>query len=246
MPVWRAFRWTLGVSLLLLAAPKAAGAVFTKETVGDILTMRGMVPAVLICLIGPFLLRYVPAGREAGQADPPAPSSTRSGWVILFGYIAMIYATVPFGFEVVTWIVTRIGIRAFRFSLNGLGVMAGLLFLWNVLVRRRLRSWSISVRLGATGAAYAYFFAALEVPVKRIHFLEFSFLSALVFRVLRPFTGPPAIYAWIILAAMLCGAGDEAIAFFFPRRFAAISDLIWDTTAGTLGALILKFILLKR
>jgi hypothetical protein len=242
----RAFRGALPVFLILLGAPTILEAVFVRETPYEIVQMRGMIPAIITCLLGIPLLRYVPASPGVSGAGEVVTASRPSAWVILFAYILFVYATIPFGFEVVSWIVRRIGIRAFRRTVNSLGAAAGLLFTWYVFRQRRLQTWSISLRLAMIYAIYLYFFAVLEVPVKRIHFLEFSLLSALTFRALRPFTGPPAIYLWVTLAAMVVGIGDEGIALFFPRRFAAVSDVIWDTTAGVLGALVLKFILLKR
>ena len=237
--------WPLVIFLLLLGAPARVEAVFVRETAWDILNMRGMIPAITICLVGILLLRYVPASPELARGKREGRISRRSDWVILFAYISVVYATVPFGFEVVTWIVKRIGILAFRYSLNGVGLVAGLFFLWHVIGKRRVRSWAIYLRLAMILAVYVYFFLVLEVPVKRMHFLEYSFLSALVFQALRPFTGPPGIYLWITLGVMGVGVGEEGLSLFFPRRYAAVSDVIWDTTAGVLGAVVLKFILLK-
>lgn len=238
-------RWTLGSILLLLFTPVTAGAVFVRETPAEIVGMRGMVPAIGICVIGLVLLRYAPVSAAPGEAPEGRPRARRSDWLVLLAYVLVVYATVPVGFQVVRFIVQRIGMEAFRASVNTLGLVAGFLFLGYVVRQRRLRRSAVYLRLAVIVAAYAYFFTVLEVPVKRVHFLEFSLLSALAFRAFRPFTGPPAIYLWVTLAAMVVGIGDEGIALFFPRRFAAISDVIWDTTAGVLGALVLKFILLK-
>jgi len=242
----RAFGWALPVFLVLLGAPTILEAVFVRETPREIVQMGGMISALTMCLLGILLLRYVPASPGSSEAGEVVRVSRRSAWVILCAYILFVYATIPFGFEVVSFIVNRIGIRAFRRGVNSLGAAVGLLFTWYVFRQRRLRTWSVPLRLAMIYATYLYFFAVLEVPVKRIHFLEFSFLSFLIFRALRPFTAPPSIYHWIILGAMGVGLGDEGIALFFPRRFAAVSDVIWDTTAGVLGAVILKFVLLKR
>jgi hypothetical protein len=230
---------------LLLGAPATAEAVFSRETAREILAMRGMVPAVGTTLIGIVLLRYVPTPGAPERAARGASTSRRFDWVILAAYILMIYATIPVGFQVVTWIVQRIGIGAFRWSLNALGLAAALVFLWYVVGKRRLRTGAICLRLATMLAMYVYFFLVLEVPVKRIHFLEYSYLSALLFRVLRPLAQPPGLYLWITLATTVVGLGEEGLSLFFPRRFAAISDLIWDTTAGVMGALVLKFILLR-
>ncbi len=241
----RPFGWALSIFLLLLGAPTVLEAVFVPETPHEIVQMPGMIPALITCLVGLYLLRFAPSPPESAAGRQDVGTSRWSHWTILIAYIMGLYATIPYGFEFVSFIVNRIGIQAFRKGINGTGLVAGLLFVRYVVSRPGLRGWLIYLRLAAILAVYVYFFAILEVPVKRIHFLEFSFLSVLVFRALRAFTGAPAIYLWTTLAAMAVGVGDEGIALFFPRRFAAVTDVIWDTTGGVLGALVLKFILLK-
>ncbi len=233
-------------SFLALALPAIAEAVFVPETPADIVGMRGMLPAIGICVGGLLLLCYVPApgASEALPVEPPL--SRRSDWLVLAVYILGVYATVPVGFQVVSFVVRRIGIESFRWSVNGVGLAAGILFLWHLIRRRHCRDWGAVVRLVAILTAYVYFFAVLEVPVKRIHFLEYSFLSWLLFRALRPLAGPERVYGWVPLAATAVGVGDEGLDLLFPRRFAAVSDVIWDATGGVLGALIVKFILRKR
>ncbi len=242
----RALGGMLFVFLVLLGAPTVLQAVFVPETPHEIVQMPGMVPALVTCLVGLYLLRFAASPPESAAGRRDVGPSRWSHWTILIAYIMGLYATIPYGFQFVSFIVNRIGIQAFRKGINGTGLVAGLLFVRYVVSRPGLRGWLIYFRLAAILAVYVYFFAVLEVPVKRIHFLEFSFLSLLVFQALRPFTAPPRIYNWITLATMVVGLGDEGIALFFPRRFAAVSDVIWDTTAGVLGALILKFVLLKR
>lgn len=238
--------WSCFVFLFLLSTPAMVEGVFVRETPRDIVMMPGMILAITACLVGTLLLRYVPASPVPAEGKWDVRTSRRSDWTILIAYIMGVYATIPYGFQFVSFIVNRIGIQAFRRGVNGTGLVAGLLFVRYVVSRHGLRSWLIYLRLGAILAIYVYFFTVLEVPVKRIHFLEFSFLSFLIFRALRPFTAPPRIYNWITLGVLVVGLGDEGIALFFPRRFAAVTDVIWDTTAGVLGALILKFVLLKR
>ena len=105
---------------------------------------------------------------------------------------------------------------------------------------------SVVTALGLIAALYAYFFTVLEVPVKRIHFMEYSFLSYLVYRALRPDSVPPRIYLWCVLTTMLVGMGEETLSIPLVRRFGAVSDVLWDTSGGMLGALVLKYVLRKR
>ena len=208
--------------------------------------MRGMPVALGACLVGLLLLRFVPvAGADTLPAVAiPAPRPSR--WAVVGLFVVFIFATVPVGFQIARAIVVRIGHEAWRNSLNTVGVILALLFLWYVFRQRELRRWSVVTSLVLIASVYAYFFTVLDVPVKRIHFMEYSFLSYLVYRALRPHSAPPRIYLWCVLAAMLVGIGEEALSVPLERRFGAASDVIWDTSGGLLGALVLKYVLLKR
>lgn len=100
-----------------------------------------------------------------------------------------------------------------------------------------------SVGFAGLLGVYAAFFSVLEVTVKRIHFLEYSCLSLLTDRALRPRVLPPRRYLWSLLLTLGVGAVEEGIEVFLPRRFGAISDVLFDVAGGTLGALFVKFVL---
>jgi VanZ family protein len=236
----------VGLALPQVLVATSVAARYTRETPADIVAMRGMPVALGVCLVGLLLLCFVPI---AGAATPPSaavPGARRSRWVTVGVFVVFIFATVPVGFQIAAFIVARIGSAGWRNGINGVGVILALLFLWYVFRQRELRRWSVVVSLASIAAVYAYFFTILEVPVKRIHFMEYSFLSYLVHRALRPRSAPPRIYLWCVLAAMLVGIGEEALSLPLARRFGAVSDVLWDTSGGMLGALVLKYVLRKR
>ena len=150
------------------------------------------------------------------------------------------------GAQIASAIVVRIGHAAWQNSINTVSVILALLFLWYVFRQGELRRGSVVTSVVLIAAVYGYFFAVLEVPVKRIHFMEYSFLSYLVYRALRPHSALPQIYLWCVLAAMVVGMGEEALSIPLARRLGALSDVIWDTSGGLLGTLALKYVLLKR
>jgi len=161
-------------------------------------------------------------------------------------HVVFVFATVPVGSQIASAIVARIGSAGWRNGINAVGVILALVFLWHVFRQRELRRWSVVTALVLIAALYVYFFIVLEVPVKRIHFMEYSLLSCLVYRALRPDSAPPRIYLWCVLMAMLVGMGEEALSIPLARRFGAVSDVLWDTSGGVLGTLVLKYVLLKR
>jgi hypothetical protein len=236
----------VGLALCLLVVPAGVDATYLRETPAGIVAMRGMPLALGVCLVGILLLRFAPvAGADTlPPAAVPAPRPSR--WAVVGVFVVFIFATVPVGLQIATAIVARIGHAGWVNSINAVGAIFALLFLRYVFRRRELRRWSVVTALVLIAAVYAYFFTVLEVPAKRVHFMEYSFLSYLVYRALRPHSAPPRIYLWCVLAAMLVGMGEEALSIPLARRFGAVSDVIWDTSGGLLGTLVLKYVLLKR
>jgi VanZ family protein len=41
------------------------------------------------------------------------------------------------------------------------------------------------------------------------------------------------------------GMSEEALSLLSARRFGAVSDVLWDTTGGLLGAVVLKYVLVE-
>lgn len=251
--VIRVLRTSALVAACWLAA-STAEAKYLHETPADILHIRGMPAALIVCVVGLLILRRAAvsklqrdrSGSPADLLDPGRPGSTasRARWVLVGAFVLFIYATVPVGFQIASAIVVRIGHNAWQNTINAIGATLGAVFAWHVVRQRDRRRWSVVAALALIASAYAYFFTVLEVPVKRIHFMEYSVLSALVYRALRP-RDVPELYLWCALAAVLVGAGEEAISLALPRRFGAVSDIIWDTTGGMLGTLVLKYVLME-
>jgi len=153
----------------------------------------------------------------------------------------LIYATVPVGNQIATVIVSTISHHGLQNTLDAIGAAGAAVFAWSVLRDSERRRWPVLAALAAIAGVYVYFFAVMEVPVKRIHFMEYSLLSALVYQALRG-RDVPQIYRWCVLAAMVAGLGDEAISLTLARRFGAVSDVLIDTTAGVLGTLVVKYV----
>ena len=248
----RALRTGALAAACLLAA-RTAEAKYLHETPIDILRIRGMPAALVVCIVGLLMLRPAAISKlrrdTSGLADfiPSARAtsawSSRARWALVGAFVLFIYATVPVGYQIASAIVVRIGHNAWQNTINAIGATLGAVFAWQVARQPDRRRWSVAVALALIASAYVYFFAVLEVPVKRIHFMEYSLLSALVYRALRS-RDVPTIYLWCALAAVLVGAGEETISLALPRRFGAVSDIIWDTTGGILGTLVLKYVLM--
>jgi hypothetical protein len=233
-----------GLAAVCWLAARTAEAKYLHQTPADIVAIRGMPAALAVCGVGLILLRRTIAPDSPRNRPQPVPAagSPRVWWSLAGALVLMIYATVPIGYQIAARIVATIGHNGFQNALNAIGAGIGAVFVWHVLRDSGRRRWPVLAALAMMSWTYAYFFAVLEVPVKRVHFMEYSLLSALVYQALRS-RDVLQIYWWCALAAMLAGTGDEAISLALPRRFGAVSDVIFDTAAGVLGALVVKYVL---
>jgi hypothetical protein len=237
--------WRLLLVALYLLHADRADAKFLYETPADIARIRGMPVALTVCVIALLLVRHRLTADAAPSIFTVSRSSRLHRWAVVGAFVVFLFATIPIGFPIASAIVVRIGHDAFRNSINAAAAFLGAGFLWLVFRQPHLRRLPVVLSLAAIGAAYLYFFSVLEVPVKRIHFMEYSLLSVLVYRALRP-DAPPRIYLWCAVAAMLVGSSEEALSLLSARRFGAVSDVLWDTTGGLLGTLVLKYVLVER
>ena len=237
--------WRLLLVAICLLHAGRADAKFLYETPADIARIRGMPVALAVCVIALLLVRHRLAADTQPAVSTPARDSRLRRWAVVGAFIVFLFATIPIGYPIASAIVVRIGHDGFRNSINAAATLLGAGFLWYVFGQPHLRRLPVVLSLAAIVAAYLYFFAVLEVPVKRIHFLEYSFLSVLVYRALRP-DAPRRIYLWCAVAAMLVGMSEEALSLLSARRFGAVSDVVWDTTGGLLGTVLLKYVLVER
>jgi hypothetical protein len=222
-----------------LAIPVLAEAVLVRQGAKEIFGEPGIVPGLAIIVLGLLVLRFVQA---VDALDPPL-SGGWGPWVVLAGYIVVLYAMIPVGFQVVSFIVHRIGYRNFKMGINVLGAVVAIAFTVYLVRRHRADRPEAYIWLFGIVLIYLYYFWILEVPVKRVHFLEYSFLAVLVYRALRRRLAPPALYPLVTLCVAAVGTGEETIAVFLPKRFGAITDVIFDAAGGVLGLLVVKFVL---
>ncbi|MFQ5830760.1 MAG: VanZ family protein [Candidatus Methylomirabilia bacterium] len=223
--------------LVLVAA---AGAVPVRETPAQLLQHRGMPMALATIALGVAALWRFSTSGEHGR-ESVGPGEFRRRWMLVALFVGVIYLTLPFGAQVVGAVVDSVGSPAFRRAVNTLGGLVGLACV-GLLLRRGTPARAYPIFAGLL-LLYGYYFWVLEVTVKRIHFLEYSVLSVLGERALRPLSTPPRRYLWIVLLSVGAGAVEEGIAVFLPQRFGAVSDVLFDTAAGTLGALFVRFVL---
>src|SRR5262245_44581810 len=100
-------------------AARTAEAKYLREAPADILRIRGMPAALIVCFVGLLMLRSAgsePQRNRPGLRDDRLPErranpawSSRAWWALVGAFILFIYATVPVGYQIASAIVVRIG-----------------------------------------------------------------------------------------------------------------------------------------
>lgn len=88
-------------------------------------------------------------------------------------------------------------------------------------------------------SAYTWGLSRLELPIERIHFIEYGLLSILIFRALRHNLRDKSIYVWSGIAVFCLGLLDEGIQYLLPNRVYDTRDVIVNGIAGILGLLLI-------
>ncbi len=160
-------------------------------------------------------------------------------WLLLALLVAVVYATLGAARRIFDAI-SRAGLedalaRGIVLALAALAVAA---LVW-LVAAARVRRGRDYLALAALGGAYALVLLTLsEMPVERIHLLEYGAVGVLAHRALRHrFAGAErAILA--VLIAFNVGLGDEMIQGWLPRRFYDTKDITVNGLAGLLGVLV--------
>jgi len=111
------------------------------------------------------------------------------------------------------------------------------LLVWMTLIARVRRVGDYAM-LAALAAAYALVLLTLsEMPVERVHLIEYGVVGLLAHRALRHrFTGGDRTLL-AVLITLNVGLGDELIQGLLPRRFYDTKDIVVNALAGLLGVL---------
>ncbi|MHA1568094.1 MAG: VanZ family protein [Alphaproteobacteria bacterium] len=160
-------------------------------------------------------------------------------WALLAALVAVVYATLG--------LARRIFDAIERAGLEGavrIGVVAVILALavaalvWMIGVAR-IRRVGVYLQFAALGAAYAIILLTLsEMPVERIHLLEYGAVGLLAYRALRRRFAGTDQTVLAVLITLNVGLGDELLQGLLPRRFYDTKDVLVNTLAGLLGVLV--------
>lgn len=166
-------------------------------------------------------------------------------WCSVALYVAGLYAITPFGPDIQTWILARLGPRGPLLLAIPFLVAAGFLLVYAIR-RRRGHMLATLTSLGAVGVAYALCLRALERPIEQIHFLLYGALGAMVFWALSTLTTGWVLYPWTIMIVSLIGMGDELLQWWLPNRVADVRDVLLNALGGILGLALLGIVVRPR
>ena len=168
--------------------------------------------------------------------DPKPNEKDAKRWTDFFNgkgiialYIASIYASLPLLRDLQNFLYDGWGREVFAPIINTTLIIV---VIWLVILSFKIelkKKLAVAVPLILVSA----FMIHLEVPIERLHFLQYGLLGLLVVRNLQPKT-------WFGLAlgalfVTLVGAGDEGIQYLLPRRYGDLRDVLMNASGGVIG-----------
>ena len=158
--------------------------------------------------------------------------STAWRWVLLAGFVAAIYAFLPFGRGVVIAL-RQSHLLGLVVTLVFFASFVGLVYhiVFNVRLSDRVAFVALVVLAAATGALVLW----MSIPEERIHFVEYGLLALLARSVLARHLPPSGQYLGAWLLASLAGWGDELIQGALPDRVYDLRDVVVNSVAALLA-----------
>ena len=155
-------------------------------------------------------------------------------WCVLIFYTLFIYISLPFMPRL--WANFRRYAGGFTdyFAAFILGLIAILIISYLIATRKDIRSF---IWLAILIFVYGFALSRLELPVERVHFIEYGILSFMVFRALRHDIKGINIYLWSAIIVFCLGFIDEGIQYILPSRVYDTRDVVVNGIAGILGLL---------
>jgi len=194
-----------------------------------------------------------------------AAGSSRFWWRLIAVYVVVLYATLPLGRPVITWLRAHFSTsQQIVLTYCLFGVVAGAAAVWLVLHWRQflLRAWIAGVVLAGV---YCYEFKTIVTyPEERLHFLEYGVLAFMLYKAFSFHGRGVWPYLAALVAGSLIGWGDEGVQWltqFIPdiarlfgctvhplkfRRYYALSDVVLNVKGIAYGLLVLALVFRNR
>jgi hypothetical protein len=153
----------------------------------------------------------------------------KKNWLFVFGWVALIYATLP-----VMPLVSRLLREVIPFTpvVNTLliGILAGIL--WRGF--RNARPSSVAALFCIAGI-YLYFIMTMRITEEKIHFIQYGVLGYLLYEALRSRLQGWRLYAGAFVLTSVLGAIDEGLQYILPGRYYQLEDIFLNILSGALA-----------
>lgn len=168
-------------------------------------------------------------------------------WVLLIGYVALIYVTLPFMPNIVYFFSSLLGQY---FYVTATMMLIGIvLIIFTAILRRRpvSKNSAFYMAVAAVFALYLFFLLfATPIVAEKMHLIEYGFLSYLALRAVKGVKSHHIRYLLVVLIIIVVGYCDELIQKFTPCRYYELRDVMLNIISGVLGLFILKLLKPQR
>ncbi|HNR13586.1 MAG TPA: VanZ family protein [Thermodesulfobacteriota bacterium] len=156
-------------------------------------------------------------------------------WCLVAGYVAVMFALVPFALTLWTWLYQRFGLL-FLYLIPGIGLMLFILLCSLILSGEKTRRMHKLTLLTAIFAGYGFLFHFfIQAPLEHFHLLEYGLLSYILYQPLSANSSCERILVRVILLLMIVGVADEIIQWILPYRCFDMRDIFLNSVSGILG-----------
>ena len=139
--------------------------------------------------------------------------------------------TIPIGRKIQRFVYDNWGRELFLYFVLACLAIGGIVLLYLLVFKLKIRSPSNYICLIICGVLYTYFTLSLRnIPEETVHFLEYGLLSFFIFRALLHRVRDKSIYLTTSLLALLIGTFDEILQWITPERY-------WDFRDAGLNCL---------
>lgn len=155
-----------------------------------------------------------------------------------------IFLTIPIGRKIQRFVYDNWGRELFLYFVLACLAIGGIVLLYLLVFKLKIRSPSNYIWLIICGVLYTYFTLSLRnIPEETVHFLEYGLLSFLIFRALLHRVRDKSIYLTTSLLALLIGTFDEILQWITPERYWDFRDAgLNGLSAGLLQIVLWKVI----
>lgn len=157
-------------------------------------------------------------------------------WALAFIWIAIIYSTLYFVRPICEFLK---GAIPFAIVMNAMIIVVLGAFL--IVIGRKLlasKSFLNYALILIALLGYGYGLVSIEYPEEKLHFIQYGFLSLLIFRALIADFPRAASYGLALLLTSFFGWVDEIIQGILPNRYYQNTDVILNMFSGALGLLL--------